>query len=213
MPRARFGKLSTASQETIVAAALNEFAIHGYTGSSLNRIITAAGISKGSLYYYFDDKADLYLHVVRSEMQTLVGDPAEFTTFDAVRPEAFWQAVESDCTRVLAALSTDPTRAALLRDALAGTGVAVMQEAQRDIEVATMPWIEQAVAAGQRVGAVRTDLPTPLLVAVAGAMGQAIDTWILSQDLDQAQQGELTPTLIDLLRRALEPLAMSNGDQ
>ena len=43
-------------QETILRAALAEFAAHGFADASLNRIIEAAGISKGSLYYYFDTR-------------------------------------------------------------------------------------------------------------------------------------------------------------
>jgi AcrR family transcriptional regulator len=34
-------------------------------GASLNRILEQAGISKGSAYYYFDDKADVFLTVVQ----------------------------------------------------------------------------------------------------------------------------------------------------
>ena len=34
---------------------------HGFENASLNRIIKKAGISKGAMYYYFDDKMDLYI--------------------------------------------------------------------------------------------------------------------------------------------------------
>ena len=41
--------------------------------------------------------------------------------------------------------------------------------------------MERALAAGQRIGAVRTDLPSGLLIAVVAGMGQAMDTWLLTQ--------------------------------
>ena len=43
-----------------------------------------------------------------------------------------------------------------------------------------LPWMEQALAAGQSAGAVRTDLPSGLLTVVFG-MGQAMDTWLITQ--------------------------------
>ena len=67
MPRPRFHKLPPAQQQAILGAALDEFATRGFSAASLNRIIEAAGISKGSMYYYFDGKEDLYAHVARGE--------------------------------------------------------------------------------------------------------------------------------------------------
>lgn len=50
MPRPRFHKLPPAQQQAILLVAFDEFATHGFTGASLNRIIEAAGVSKGSMY-------------------------------------------------------------------------------------------------------------------------------------------------------------------
>jgi AcrR family transcriptional regulator len=49
MVRPRFAKLSQSQQEAILRAALDEFAAHGFHDASLNRVIDAAGISKGGL--------------------------------------------------------------------------------------------------------------------------------------------------------------------
>ncbi|MBI5544298.1 MAG: TetR/AcrR family transcriptional regulator, partial [Deltaproteobacteria bacterium] len=65
MPRPRFEKLSPERREQVLESAAQEFALHGYDGASLNHILTAAGVSKGAAYYYFDDKADLFVTVVR----------------------------------------------------------------------------------------------------------------------------------------------------
>jgi len=47
----------------VLDAAEAEFAKRGFSGGSLNTIVREAGISKGSLFQYFDDKADLYAHL------------------------------------------------------------------------------------------------------------------------------------------------------
>jgi len=45
-------------------AALDEFYARGYDGASTNRMIQAAGVSKGILFHHFTDKKTLYLSVV-----------------------------------------------------------------------------------------------------------------------------------------------------
>lgn len=76
MVRPRFANLPSAQQQAILNAALDEFAAHGFHDASLNRLIDAAGISKGSMYYYyyyyFDSKDDLYTHLTHVELERLV---------------------------------------------------------------------------------------------------------------------------------------------
>lgn len=71
-------------------AALDEFSENAFDEASLNNIIKAAGLSKGSFYYRFSDKTDLYLclldKISKSKMHYLTGkaSAAEF-------PEDFFE--------------------------------------------------------------------------------------------------------------------------
>lgn len=64
MPKETFLRLPKEKQERIVDAAVDEFAAVPYSESSINRIIKAAGIPRGSFYQYFDGKEDLYLYLM-----------------------------------------------------------------------------------------------------------------------------------------------------
>lgn len=64
MPTERFAQLSEHKRELILQAALEEFAAHPFSGSSTNRIVQQAGISKGSLFTYFTTKEDIYYHLL-----------------------------------------------------------------------------------------------------------------------------------------------------
>ncbi len=63
------------SQGTILAAARDEFALHGLGGARMDRIAERAGLNKRLIYYYFDDKEQLfravleqaYLHIREEE--------------------------------------------------------------------------------------------------------------------------------------------------
>ncbi len=52
-------------KQELLDAALAEFSRKSYEEASINRIIANAGISKGTFYYHFKDKADLYLYLIR----------------------------------------------------------------------------------------------------------------------------------------------------
>jgi AcrR family transcriptional regulator len=52
------------SQNTILAAARDEFAEHGLGGARVDRIAERAGLNKRLIYYYFEDKEQLFQAVL-----------------------------------------------------------------------------------------------------------------------------------------------------
>lgn len=63
MPTATWERLPEAKRAIVLEAAEAELAAHGFSGSSLNAICAKAGISKGSLFQYFTNKADLFAYL------------------------------------------------------------------------------------------------------------------------------------------------------
>jgi len=77
MPKPTFLNLPEEKRRRIVQAATEEFSACGLENASTNRIVAAAGISKGSFYQYFDDKRDLFnylLQVVEDEKKAFFRD-------------------------------------------------------------------------------------------------------------------------------------------
>ena len=64
-----------------------------YEGASLNEIIREAEISKGSLYYYFEDKTDLYLTVIKNVMEDMFAEIGGITVGEF--SDDFWADVEN----------------------------------------------------------------------------------------------------------------------
>lgn len=64
-----FYKTSEERQKQVIEAALYEFSNHSFNEASLNDIIKRAGISKGGMFKYIEDKAELYLHVIELAME------------------------------------------------------------------------------------------------------------------------------------------------
>lgn len=63
MPTATWARLPAERRNAVVAAAEAEFAAKGFSRGSLNVIAREAGVAKGSLFQYFDDKLDLFAHL------------------------------------------------------------------------------------------------------------------------------------------------------
>ncbi|MEZ5934792.1 MAG: TetR/AcrR family transcriptional regulator [Alphaproteobacteria bacterium] len=59
------------TRDALLAAARNLFGRQGYAETSLDEIVTTAGVTKGALYHYFSNKQQLFFHVfmdVRREL-------------------------------------------------------------------------------------------------------------------------------------------------
>jgi AcrR family transcriptional regulator len=205
MVRPRFAKLPAHLQQSIVQAALDEFSAHGFHDASLNRVIEAAGISKGSMYYYFDGKEDLFAYVAQAGLGGLIAEVGPLPDLGAGDADAFWSVLEDYYLRLARALLASPQLAALLRVWSAASKNPEFQQAAGQMEQASLPWIAQALAVGHRVGAVRDDVPDTLLMAAVLGMGEAMDFWLLSQPRDDDALPGLIETLIGMIRRAVSP--------
>jgi AcrR family transcriptional regulator len=52
----------------LLDAATKVFAAHGYAGASVDRIVREAGFSKGTFYWHFESKEDLFLALVEERI-------------------------------------------------------------------------------------------------------------------------------------------------
>jgi TetR/AcrR family transcriptional regulator len=70
----KFLNLDSDKQNRIINAAIQEFAQKGYSSASTNEIVKEAGISKGLLFHYFQNKKQLFLFLFDSCMELITDD-------------------------------------------------------------------------------------------------------------------------------------------
>ena len=58
------GRIRQKNEQAILKAAEDEFARHGFKGTSMNTIAQNAGLPKANLHYYFTNKLGLYIAVL-----------------------------------------------------------------------------------------------------------------------------------------------------
>lgn len=73
MPKQTFLNLPEEKRRTFLAIALDEFAHNDYNTASVSKIVEKAGIAKGSVYQYFEDKQDLFMYLLEVANQEMMG--------------------------------------------------------------------------------------------------------------------------------------------
>ncbi|TLF60393.1 TetR/AcrR family transcriptional regulator [Nocardia cyriacigeorgica] len=167
MPTGTWQRLPEGRRAAVVAAAEAEFAARGFSGGSLNTIAREAGVAKGSLFQYFTDKADMYVHLARLSSHRIR------TAMESAASELDWDADFFAALRTLTAawvryfydhpLERAMTAAANLEhDPVART--AVREVVNDDYLAVLRPLIERAVDTGQLSRETDTDALLSLLL-------------------------------------------------
>lgn len=63
------GRIRQKNEEAILTAAEEEFARHGFKGTSMNTIAQRVGLPKANLHYYFSNKLGLYVAVLSNILE------------------------------------------------------------------------------------------------------------------------------------------------
>lgn len=67
----RFNRLKEANKKLIINVSIQEFVKNGFDYASTNAIVKQAGISKGSLFNYFNSKKELYSYLIDHSVQVI----------------------------------------------------------------------------------------------------------------------------------------------
>lgn len=178
MARRHFEQLPAERQREILDVAAAEFARTGYRETSYNRLLERLGLGKSSAYYYFDDKRDLFLTVLRrcyaSIVERLGKLPRPTTAAE------FWPFVHRATVLSYEHVLADPVAGNLARclqkerellgELTATDVVSVMTEINAEV-----------IRHGQALGVVRTDLPPRLLLEIVINVSATFDAWFVAE--------------------------------
>ena len=196
----RFQNVTPEKQAAILDAAAAEIAAHGLSGASINRVITAAGMSKSSFYHYFEGKDDLYAAVTQRALDDLlaamVPDAPPATASD------YWAMWEAMYRAFLQRQLTDPVLAALNWSAIQARADGTAHPALELLAGQMRQWLEALILQGQELGAVRTDLPQDLLMDATFGMLEGGDRWFAAtwSEMSETRVAEAAARIVGLLR-------------
>ena len=205
MSRPRFDKLDPERQQRLFDSAAEEFGDKGYDAASLNRILERSGMSKSSLYYYFNDKADLFTTLVERSVGFLIREIGGFDP-DALTAESYWDALEALYRRSITLMNKSAWYVKMGRMFYRLRGDPKQSAPTGRLFQAARHWVADVVARGQALGVVRSDLPDSLLIDSAMGLGEALDRWIVAHwdDFTPDARLKMAEQHIGLFRALLE---------
>ncbi len=205
MAKNRFDNLEPQKQEAILQAAGEEFAEKGFESASINRIIKRSGMSKGSVYYYFEDKSDLFVTTLERSIQRIMEEIGWFS-LEILGPDEFWDA--------LLELTRRTVDWARRNDWWVKLGKAyhrLQQEPGAEAAMGRMAEVGRGLwrsilERGQVLGLIRTDLPLDLLVETVMGADQGGDQWMVDHwdEFSEEELRKIVDARVDLLRDMLD---------
>jgi AcrR family transcriptional regulator len=187
MPLARYESIDETLKARILDVSKQEFATHGYEEASYNKIIQKIGISKGSMYYYFENKEDLFITCFLDEAHA-TGSLSSFTSFSLVddRP-AYWDSIKTLSSKQWKNVFQHPLLMSLVRQiASLGTDHQIVRTLYAECEgLSEYADFMTILEHGVHIGAIRDDVPLNVLIR----MSSEYEVWLL-QEMQEERLGE-----------------------
>lgn len=172
MPKQTFLNLPGEKREPILRAALEEFSRCHFHAASVNTVCRNAGIPKGSFYQYFENKLDLYIHLMLTVLEEK----------NAMLQQSLMQSADKCFFERLKALYAAGFSFAATHPLLAELGNRFASETDREV---TTPVLAAArkpsedvfttlVVHAQQAGDIRSDLPVDQVLLLLFAVNQQI---------------------------------------
>lgn len=205
MPKETFLRLRDDKRERLLRAAVHEFVTHGFERAKIASIAARAGVAKGSLYQYFEDKKELFVYcaewglgVVMDKIKFQSGQ-REMDIFEYFQESASKNQVireERELALFMQRIESEPS---LARETLA-----------RMYETSNA-YIRRIIEVSQERGLVRTDMDIALLMEFfIGVTEHFEQRWMqryidFSKDMDEANNAAMQQELRCML------LLLKNG--
>ncbi|MEM9490863.1 MAG: helix-turn-helix domain-containing protein, partial [Myxococcota bacterium] len=146
------------TRQAILAAARTLFAERGFEGTSTQAIVKLSQTSKGSFYYFFASKEDLYAAVLEGMMEHMWDTSFGGMNIEMVDRDSFWMHIAGAWQHSVSYMLEHPEEMRLWRGfqetwrAISDAGPA------RRLRAKNLQMGERLAALGQQLGCVRRDL-------------------------------------------------------
>lgn len=205
MALARFKNLPPAQQTQILETAASFFAEHGYAEASYSELLRELGMGKSQAYYYFADKADLFITAAAASYERYYEKAAQVALPRSAAD--FWKYVRQLTLLGFRFQNVDPIASRLTRAAVKSEVRFRLADALITSEGSSREQHARWVALGQELGAVRRDLEPAFLVRLSLEFALFVDGYFadLSSPVADVECVRLARTFTDLTRRLFEP--------
>lgn len=176
MPKGTFFNLPDEKSQKILDIAFKEFAEYEYEQASLSRIVTKAGIAKGSMYQYFEDKQELYLFLLEQAAEKKLRFITE--NLDSGEGEGFFSRYRQIILTGTYFDFTFPRYSLCIINAMHGPLPAGLEETASEMRKRSADYLRPYLAAAVDSGEVRNDIDVDLLLHTVNQLTLSIGEYI-----------------------------------
>ena len=167
MPKQTFFNLPEEKRQRIIDLAMDEFAVQPYSKASLSNVVAKAGIAKGSMYQYFEDKRDLFTYLIdlaaQKKMTYLQGQ-------DITQTDDFFAMLEQMLLAGVRFNLANPKLGQLMASVLDPTAEPFLRDLYTQMRRMSHQYIENLVIQNQAQGRLSQDLDPGLTASIISAI-------------------------------------------
>ncbi|MBN1547267.1 MAG: TetR/AcrR family transcriptional regulator [Syntrophaceae bacterium] len=167
------------ARERLMHAAAGLFSQKGYAATSVREIVTAAGVSKPVLYYYFKNKEGIYHEIIRFGLEKVDGLIKDIKAMDCPVSVKILSLFE----RTIDAIKEDMKIIRLLYAVQYGACREVPKVSLQDIQDLFDDAVLELVKEGIKKGELKPDDPELMRWVLVGAMSITVDMMIFRPEL------------------------------
>lgn len=209
MPKKTFFRLDEEKQERVVRAAINEFHASGFTKAKVETIAENAGVAKGSIYQYFEDKTELFMYSVTWSMEYFMQEIDKATPLQDMD---VFDYLLKDRRKRAEMLKRETTLLLFYQDIMSGKFGKLTTTINEELWKIGDRYILQLIAVGKQKGTIRSDLDDQILALFYKGVTGQLDDYVFKKltkynfELNESVHEEIAATInqcIELLKNGM----------
>lgn len=162
MPKETFINLNTEKQENIMRSAIKKFSKQGYEKANIGDIAKDAGVAKGSMYQYFENKKELFLYSLQWAMELLLKKYSKYMTAPDKNTNIF-DFLYNSSRDIMIQMREERETVIFIQDVFLGKYRNLMDESMEYMLKVSDDYIYEFIRQGKENGFIRKDIDDKLL--------------------------------------------------
>ncbi|MDP4087784.1 MAG: TetR/AcrR family transcriptional regulator [Bacillota bacterium] len=180
MPKETFFNLEEAKQEKVMRSTISEFLKQGFEKGNIGDIAKNAGVAKGSMYQYFENKKELFIYSVQWAMDLLMEKYSKYLVAPSKELDMFDYLLQTSRT-IIIQMREEKELVIFIQDVFLGKHRGPMDESMEYMVKATEKHLMDFIRRGKENGQIRKDIDDKVLCLFVMAVSYKFKEYIMNR--------------------------------
>lgn len=185
MPKDTFLNLTIEKQEKVMRSAINEFIKDGYEKANVGDIAKNAGVAKGSIYQYFENKKEIFLYSISWSLDILMNKFNNLLTIEKDMDifDYFYQTSKSSMMQI----REERDISIFIQDVFLGKYSSLTDQSMSYLTKFSDEYILNIIRIGKENGSVRKDIDDHILNLFITGVSFKIKEYLMNKARSQGE--------------------------